>query len=64
MSPGLVVSTEESQRRMDAYTLGLQDWGRKVTAEGVVFYVRRGTGDTRWGTNTGVSAFCISHWSF
>ena len=32
---------------MDAYTLGLQDWGRKVTAEGVVFYVRRGTGDTR-----------------
>ena len=44
----MVVSTEESQRSMmDAYTLGLQDWGRKVTAEGVVFYVRRGTGDTR-----------------
>ena len=44
----MVVRTEESQhRRMDAYTLGLHDWGRKVTAEGVVFYVRRGTGDTR-----------------
>ena len=43
----MVVSTEESQRGMDAYTLGLHDWGRKVTAEGVVFYVRRGSGDTR-----------------
>ena len=32
---------------MDAYTLGLHDSGRKVPAEAVVFYVRRGTGDTR-----------------